>query len=193
MAYTIYNTDAFVCGSYDRNTSDREFYLFTREAGMVRARAKSVREERSKQRYALQDFSIIRASILHGRIGWRLVGVEPKYNFFINSETREERRVISNTVKLLRRLLHGETPQPELFDYINESLISVATGLHDYSLSERVIQIHILYLLGYISPQDKLKNTIMSLTLEEGMKNAVNISIQDFDKDILKALELSQL
>lgn len=56
MAYETYTTEALVCGTFNRNTADRSYLLFTREAGMLYADARSVREERSRQRYALRTF-----------------------------------------------------------------------------------------------------------------------------------------
>ena len=56
MAYVTYTTLALVCGTFDQKTSDRSYMLFTREAGMLFASARSVREERSKQRYASTRF-----------------------------------------------------------------------------------------------------------------------------------------
>ena len=88
MAYQTYITEAIVCGSYDSNTSDRSFLLFAREAGMIYAHAKSVREERSKQRYALQVCSHVRVTLIRGKSGWKIAGVEPQQNLYALATTR---------------------------------------------------------------------------------------------------------
>ena len=108
MAYQTYITDALVCGSMVHNTSDRSYLLFAREAGMVWALAKSVREERSKQRYALQEFSHIRATLIRGKNTWRVAGVEPHDNFYFKAANRDARNFIRSVVLLLRRVMHGE-------------------------------------------------------------------------------------
>ncbi|MEX2341217.1 MAG: recombination protein O N-terminal domain-containing protein, partial [Candidatus Paceibacterota bacterium] len=82
MSYKTYTTEAIVCGSRVNNTSDKSFLLFTKDAGMLWAAAKSVREERSRQRFALQDFSLIRASLIKGKSGWRIGSVESDRNYF---------------------------------------------------------------------------------------------------------------
>jgi len=88
MSYATYTTEALVCGSRNNNTSDRAYLLFTEEVGMIWASARSVREERSKQRYALQDFSLIRVSLVKGKSGWRIGSVEATCNPFMEARSR---------------------------------------------------------------------------------------------------------
>lgn len=82
MAYVTYTTDAIVCGTYDRNTADRSYRLFTRELGMLYADARSVRLEKSKQRQALQDFSLIKVSLVKGKAGWKIGSVSEVQNYY---------------------------------------------------------------------------------------------------------------
>lgn len=150
MAYQTYITEALVCGSYDRNTSDRSFLLFAREAGMVYAHAKSVREERSKQRYALQVCSHVRATLIRGKSGWKIAGVEAQQNLYALATTREARTFLRNIILLLRRVVHGETSYDEIFDDI------VSTSLHIAKYNplklEAILSLRILHSLGYIAP-----------------------------------------
>ena len=81
MAYATYTTQALVCGTFDRNTADRSYRLFTREFGMVWADARSVRLEKSKQRSALTDFSVVRISLVRGKAGWKIGSVIAQQNF----------------------------------------------------------------------------------------------------------------
>jgi DNA repair protein RecO len=115
MSYQTYTTEAIVCGSYDRMTADRTYLLFTETAGMLYATARSAREERSKQRYALQDFAHVRVSLVKGKGGWRVGSVEPLDNFYARATDRSARATVVATVQLLRRLLTGEDPHPEIF------------------------------------------------------------------------------
>ena len=150
MAYQTYITEALVCGSYDSNTSDRSFLLFAREAGMIYAQAKSVREERSKQRYALQVCSHVRTTLIRGKSGWKIAGAEPQQNLYALSETREARAFLRNIILLLRRVVHGETVYEEIFDDIIGTCTEV--GKHNPSKLECVLTLRILHALGYIAP-----------------------------------------
>jgi recombinational DNA repair protein (RecF pathway) len=151
MAYQTYITEALVCGSNDRNTADRSFLLFTRDAGMVYAGAKSVREERSKQRYALQECSHVRVTLVRGKSGWKIAGAEPIQNFYALTETRETRGFLRDVIVLLRRVLHGETAHEEIFD----DVIAACTRSHTYDKKklETVLSLRILHRLGYVAPK----------------------------------------
>ena len=122
MSYQTYTTEALVCGSFLHNTADKVFLLFTREAGMLYATAKSVREERSKQRFALQDFSLINVSLIKGKQGWRVGSVEVEMNYFAKAEGRSARGSVVLLFKTLRRFIHDEEPLQKLFDFCLEAL-----------------------------------------------------------------------
>ncbi len=148
--YPTYITEALVCGSYNSKTADKSFLLFTKEAGMLYAHAKSVREERSKQRYALQECSHIRATLIRGKSGWKIAGVESIQNLYSLTTTREARALLRNTIVLLRRIIHGETVYDEIFN----DVIDVCTQVEKYSHTklESILSLRILHALGYIAP-----------------------------------------
>jgi DNA repair protein RecO len=159
MSYKTYITEALVCGARASNTSDKSFLLFTREAGMLYASAKSVREERSKQRYGLQEFSYIRVTLIHGKSGWRITGVEPIQNVYALQGAREARALVRNIIRLLRRLIQGEVPHSELYDEVK----GVITRMHEgrEEIIEEVLTLRILHSLGYIAPHPEL-GTVLS-------------------------------
>jgi len=96
-------------------TADRTYLLFTEVAGMVFATARSAREERSKQRYALQDFAHVRVSLVKGKGGWRIGSVEAITNYYLAAPDRAVRGTVVGVVQFLRRLLTGEESQPAVF------------------------------------------------------------------------------
>ncbi len=150
MAYQTYITEALVCGSFDSNTSDRSFLLFTKEAGMIYAHAKSVREERSKQRYALQVASHVRVTLIRGKSGWKIAGAEALQNFYAIATTREGRTFLRNILRLLRRVVHGETSHTEIFTDV--VLSCQEAHKHPPEALEQVLTLRILHALGYIAP-----------------------------------------
>lgn len=161
MAYSTYTTEAIVCGSKDSYTSDRSYLLFTERAGMLWASARSVREEKSKQRYALQDFSIIRVSLVKGKSGWRIGSVEAISNPFMEARERSSRAGVSAVVKLLRRFLQGEEPQPIVYSdtSIVLSCIAAATDLDVITLQDQ-FTLRLLHQLGYIAPKPTFKDLL---------------------------------
>ncbi|MFT7645105.1 MAG: recombinational DNA repair protein (RecF pathway) [Candidatus Paceibacteria bacterium] len=150
MAYATYTTKALVCGTYNRNTSDCSYLLFTREAGMLYADARSVREERSRQRYALQDFSLARVSLVKGKRGWKIGSIESRQNYYREAVNKSARISVVSLFRLLRRFVKGEEADPEFFDYIATALTELTGEMKVRSFVLLVVQVRTLSLLGYV-------------------------------------------
>ena len=162
MAYSTYTTEAIVCGVKDSYTSDRSYLLFTEAAGMLWASARSVREERSKQRFALQAFSMVRVSLVRGRSGWRIGSVESQRNYYQVADTRSERGAVVRMVKLLRRLLQGEEPQPALYALTVSALDAVSMNPTTAALVADHFCFNALHNLGYIPPHQEYQDLLVS-------------------------------
>lgn len=190
MSYKTYITDALVCAAKDRNTSDKSYLLFTRDAGMLWANAKSVREEKSKNRYALQDFSLIRATLISGKAGWKITSVEPVHNFYFSAKNRRSRGAARNILRQLRRLLHGETPHPELFD---DLVVSFREDVDAPELLEVVMTLRLLSALGYVAPERTLKAVLSHQYSYQALSALTKPQLSACECSITHALHASQL
>jgi recombinational DNA repair protein (RecF pathway) len=150
MSYVTYTTEALVCGSYDQGVADKNLLLFTRELGMIYALAKSAREERSKQRSALQDFSRIRVSLVKGKTGWRVGSVESHGNYYLEAGSGDKRGSVVSLFRLLRRFIRGEEVHTDLYDEIIEALDAGLTDLPDRVIFDKLVQLRLLDQLGYV-------------------------------------------
>jgi recombinational DNA repair protein (RecF pathway) len=74
MSYEKYTTEAMVLTQVPRGEHDKVYALYTRDFGLVYARASAVRAEKSKMRYALQSHAHARVSLVRGSRGWRAAG-----------------------------------------------------------------------------------------------------------------------
>ncbi len=119
--------------------------------------------EKSKQRFALQDFSIIRVSLVKGKGGWRIGSVEAISNPFMEARERSARAGIQRVVKLLRRFLHGEVAHQTIYrDAVMAlSCLSVAEGEDIVDLSDQ-FTLRSLHSLGYIAPHESYQEIIDS-------------------------------
>ncbi len=183
MAHAMYITDAIVCGSYHHNTSDKTFLLFTREFGMLFATARSVREERSKQRTALQDFSVIRVSLVKGKSGWRIGSTEAHANPFMAAVSRPARAGITYLIKTMRRYVQGEQAMPRAFDDLEATLaaIEASTDVHLITQWQQVYIIRLLYTLGYVALEASLQALIEAANMDEAVAAytpALNASLE---------------
>jgi recombinational DNA repair protein (RecF pathway) len=192
MSYVTYTTEALVCGSFDQNTADKSFLLFTRDAGMLFATAKSVREERSLQRPALQDFSRIRVSLIKGKTGWRVGSVEALQNDFSLAKDRLVRASVVAVFRTLRRFIRGEEAFPELFAFVIAVLDAALGEPRERQLFDLAVQVRILAMLGYVDeaviPKTIAGATVAALVEIDDQSLAVTLT-----KLIAKATESSHL
>ncbi len=152
MSYQTYITEGLICGSFNSNTADKSYLLFTKLAGMIYASARSVREERSRQRFALQDFGVVTISLIKGKTGWRIGSVQSEGNLFVAAPNRLVRGSVVRMFKFLRRFAGAEVPEPVLYDEFctGVTYLTKAT-LENRTLIEELLQARMLYHLGYIA------------------------------------------
>lgn len=151
MSYSTYTTEAIVCGTRDRNTTDRSYLLFTRDGGMLYAEARGARREGSKQRYALQDFTRVRISLVRGKSGWRVGSVEALENYYTTASDRAARGSVVALIKLLRRFARGEEPIPELYRFTEHALQVLRAPAEARTFLDAFVQVHALAILGYVA------------------------------------------
>ena len=190
MAYKTYTSRAVVWGRRPSNTSDRAYLLFTENAGMLWATARSVREERSNQRHALHDFGVVRVSLVKGKNGWRIGSVEAEINPFMGARERSERAFITGVVSLLRRYIHGEEALPEVFADVIEVLVS------DDTLPEETLSIfegRLLFRLGHLQTEAETSSILEAKNVSDAVAMTNEKTLQKLTKVIHHAHQQSQL
>ncbi|MBI5457558.1 DNA repair protein RecO [Candidatus Kaiserbacteria bacterium] len=159
--YQKYHTEALVLGNREMSEADRMIVLFTRDFGLVRARASAVRKERSKMRYAVQDYSRAKVSLVKGKRGWRLAGAAA-----LKSATGDRKCIatFARIAELTMRLVHGEEKSEYLFETLANAHQALTTGTHTSVTAVEVVCVaRVLYALGYISPE-ALESTLFTHT-----------------------------
>ncbi len=159
MSYHLYHTDAFVLGGVPSGEGSRYLTILTREFGLITAKAQSVREERSKLRYGLQDFSFSSVTLVRGKEFWRVTSVSSPENLYVTfRERRECAEMIARVFSLLRRLLAGEEKNERLFINLVETvayLTKTPLSAQELSSVEIVLVLRILHTLGYLAPRNE--------------------------------------
>lgn len=194
MSHHIYQTEAFVIDSNSYREADKIITLFTKELGLLQARAIGVRLLQSKLRYSLQDFSYAKVSLVRGRELWRLTSAGSAYN--IVSKISPESFVFARALSLIKRLVHGEEKNENLWSILFNAL-NFLKGEEASKINpeyiEWVLVLRILHALGYVAPnamtEPFLKDLEWSPALIEsapGSKKSILLSINE-------ALKQSQL
>ena len=181
--YQKYSTDVLVLGSRELGESDRTYMLYTHDFGLVRARASAVRAEKSKMRYALQNYSRANVSLIKGKRGWRLAGARAGHGFTASSDVRGV-SAFARVSELVMRLVQGEGENTYLFATLTEAHEAFLRGGEAVPTIEIMCVARVLFALGYISAE-ALQTAIFSHTdyaLEhvheaEGLKDKLLSSI----------------
>jgi DNA repair protein RecO len=155
MSHTIYTTEGFILKSANFGEANKYFFIFTREFGLIKAAAQSVRHLKSKLRYGLEDYSLVQISVVRGREIWRLTSAEKRLAIKLlqGKENSEKFLLLSRIFSLLLRLLHGEEKNDLLYSCLREGIIFLSnTNLtkEDLSNFECILALRILAALGYI-------------------------------------------
>jgi len=149
--YQKYHTEALVLKSYESGEADRMLVLYTKDFGLVRARASAVRAEYSKMRYAVQHYSRANISLVKGKRGWRAAGASAWGT--LSGDTRGI-AAFARIAELTVRLVQGEERNEYLFAALAEAHGALAAPLCDaFGTIELVCVARMLYALGYISTE----------------------------------------
>jgi DNA repair protein RecO len=191
MAYKTYTSEAIVVMSRDRLSADCVVRLFTEEAGMIDARAQSVREEKSKMRYALQPFSRVRITVVRGKREWRLTGVECRGNSFFTAGDRAARGNLVKLMKFINRFVVGEEPHKALY---HEVLCGMAHLEQDGSdIAFHVVAFRLLAHLGYMAPEGELYHVWSAPTLQAAITYTLETARHSLEESVAHALTVSHL
>lgn len=166
MSYHIYHTRGIVLGSAPSGEASRHHLIFTRELGLVWAKAQAVRTLHSKLRYNLIDCTYGDFSLVRGKEVWRLTSAKMHSNHYVDlRHIPEVRNMLTRSVLLLKRLLHGEERHEALFDTV-ESAIHFA---HTHTFTqitlaqfESITVLRILHVLGYLGDSPELSTFVGS-------------------------------
>lgn len=153
MAHHIYQTEGYVLGTSPSGEANAYIRIYTKDLGLIHATAQGIRWQKSKLKYALQEFSYAQVSIVRGKEIWRITNARPEYNLFFLFRARPvEQEAVVRILSILERLVTGEESQTELFDIIHSAFgfleVNNLTPAQ-VRLFEYIVLISMLDYLGY--------------------------------------------
>jgi DNA repair protein RecO len=189
MSHTIYTTEAFVISSRNSGESDKLFKIFTRDFGVISAKATGIRKIESRLRFFVQDFKYIEASLVKGKTYWRLTSAQPIHELNSVKSLGTPSRIRS--LQLLGKLAPEEESYETLFDDLvrayeftskNQSSGAIVESL------EALLALKILYALGYWGDEQSDKMLALepvSFELIEQVSLAKKSIIQEVNKSLI--------
>lgn len=198
--HTIFETDSFILKSYPSGEANKILEFFTRDFGLIRASAQGLRQYRSKLRYSLTDFARVRVSLVRGREFWRVTTASKIESTMSDIADGQARDAMLRIFALLRRLLQGEDPHPELFDLIEsafrslqESDAGIADSLLRTSTIEELSVLRTLFLLGYVRDEPTVRAFVEDNSFDAALLAQAQASRKNIILEINAALKASGL
>lgn len=190
----IYHTQGFVLSSRNVGEANKVFTIYTRELGLVRALAQGVRLNKSKNRFALQEFSLSNIDLVKGRDVWRVTSVGSINSFPFARRNRKSLLLIARVSSLLERLCTGEEKNQEIFDNLIQAFYLLDGDIEESS--REALELHlvlkILNSLGYVG-EGEILSKYLSSSFESGRVSDLLKERQYIIAHINKALNESQL
>jgi len=122
--HAIHTTPGLIIDSRSYGEADKMLSILTRDFGLVTVVAQGIRLERSKLRYFAQDRSFGLYSLVRGKELWRLTSAQPLEPGLSLAGSE----LFARVAMLLKRLLQGEDPNPDLYDEIEAAARFMATA-----------------------------------------------------------------
>lgn len=157
MSHHIYHTRGIILSSSATGESNRFYKIFTEELGLIGAHAQSVRIEKSKLRFVLQDFSVVTLDLVRGKEMWRIVSAGASKPLDDIKKSPAQLTLLARYFTFLARLLQGEGRDQELFDEILRVVDFLEKSVVSNSLTpafEGLTTLRVLVHLGYMDPFD---------------------------------------
>lgn len=161
----IHHTHGFILSSRNMGEANKMLTIYTREMGLVRALAQSIRLHKSKLRFTLQDFSYVNVDLVRGKELWRVTSAKHISSFPFARANSQSLLIITRVNKLLERVCDGEIQNEIIFD----DLIQAFYLLDDENISKEsreALEIHlvlrIMNSLGYIGDSEILSKYLSS-------------------------------
>lgn len=190
----IHHTEGIILGSKNFGEAGRYYSIFTRDLGMIYASAQGVRKISSKLRFVLQDFSYLKIDLVQGRDFWRITTAGKTNILEEISKKSENIKVFASIARLLKRLLAGVEPNPELFADLLDGLLILekAETKEDLQNIEAILVLRIINNLGYIGSHNVLENFIKS-PFEKDLIFKARVDRRIILSEINKALKETQM
>lgn len=143
--YYTYTTRAFVVEQFPVGEADMVCVLYTKDFGLIRAKAQGLRNEVSKLRYTLQSQNLCDVSLIRGYAQWRIVGADAGSELGVC-----HRALFARILKLVTRLVNGEEKDANLFSILTDAY-AVAASKQLPVHAELLTVCTVLIALGYVS------------------------------------------
>ncbi len=195
MSYQICHTEGIVIGITNRGEANRVITILTRNLGLVRASAQSIRKNESKLRFSTQQLSHCYCDFVLGKEYWRIIGVESIHTGNDLVLHTELWNAWNRCALLLKRLLPVDEAHPELYDAIHDAYMFSIQHVDtlDAVSFEHFLVLRILTHLGYWSVVDDEEKDLLHQPLSKELFDQKQTFLRSYTKAINEAIRTTDL
>lgn len=157
----IFHTHGFILGSRNIGEANKMLTIYTREMGLIRCAAQGIRLNKSKLRFALQDFSYVKVDLVRGRDLWRVTSASSINSFSYALKDKQSHLLIARISKLIERLCDGEEANEKIFDDFVQSIYLMndeQISIEKREALELHLVLRIMNTLGYVGDSEILSD-----------------------------------
>jgi DNA repair protein RecO len=161
----IYRTEAIILSSRPSGEAGKYLTVLSKDYGVLKIEAASVRKNDSKLRQSIQDYSVANISFVRGKTGNKLVNASFILNFFYDLHQPVFLKSIIKIFRLIEKMITDEEKNEIIFNLLIEAgdilksykhLVKNETEqLYFLKAFETVMVYKILANLGYISDENE--------------------------------------
>jgi recombinational DNA repair protein (RecF pathway) len=190
MSYGVYHTDMIVLDRLPRGEANVLFTLLTRDLGIIRAQAQSVRKNESKLRYGLQYLSMGTVDVIRAKDTWRIVGAEPQAMLLPNDIYHKP---LHRIIRLATRILPHDETIDGLFEILHAAqiMLSQRSDPSQQRAIDLVTVARLLWLGGYWN--ESLSVYVETIELTDEDIAVIQEQAQVYTASINTALRLTHL
>jgi len=172
--YHKHHTKGIILGGTGEGDYSRRVAVLTESFGLIYGKVQGARMLKSRLRSGVQDFTYGEFSLVHGKVGWRVVSTRVEKNFFeLLKNSPSKLAILGNTLRLVRKLVAGEEPDAPLFQIITgflERLPAMEERL--VQMAECMVLMKILHTLGYMRHDPEFLENFQTINLtQEDLEN----------------------
>ena len=162
MAYRHYETLGLVLSYSSQGEANRLYKVLTPDFGLILVLAQGVRLEKSKLRYNLQNYHLVKLNLVRGKEYWRLTGAEKEI-----AANKDQVAFLHKISLILLRQIHGEEASGVIFsdlkqawDLLAQEAKPAPSKLEDLEI---FVIVRLLFSLGYLATGDLTEPIIKTL------------------------------
>jgi hypothetical protein len=148
--HTIHHTKAVILRSQSTRESDKMYWLFTEDFGLVVAVATGVRKAGSKLAGQLVDYSFVESDLVKGRDVWRLISATSICAPLAGQTQHPLARAYVRILGAVDRFVIDEGVHGDIFATLREAGDMVGGAYTDAKRFDTLVIWRILVSLGYI-------------------------------------------